>query len=73
LFCSPSIFRMIKLRRVRFAGHAAWMRPRRNTYTLLVGKPEGKRPLGWPYISGCIILSWIWERLVRGSLLIRLV
>jgi hypothetical protein len=46
LYSSPSIFRMIKLRRMRWAGHVAHMREKRNAYRILVGKPEGKRPLG---------------------------
>jgi hypothetical protein len=39
---------MIKLRRMRCAGHIARMGEKRNTCTLLVGKPEGKRPLRRP-------------------------
>jgi hypothetical protein len=39
---------MIKSRRMRSAGHAAGMAEKRNTYRILVGKPEGKRPLGRP-------------------------
>jgi hypothetical protein len=39
---------MIKSRRMRWAGHAARMGEKRNVYRLLVGKPEGKRPLGRP-------------------------
>jgi hypothetical protein len=45
LYSSPSIIRIIKLRRMRWAGHVARMREKRNVYRLLVGKPEGKRPL----------------------------
>jgi hypothetical protein len=48
LYSSPSIIRMIKLRRMRWAGHAARMGEKRNAYRILVGKPEGKRPLGRP-------------------------
>jgi hypothetical protein len=44
----PNIIRMIKLRRMRLAGHVARMGEKRNTYRLLVRKPEGKRPLGRP-------------------------
>jgi hypothetical protein len=40
------IIRTIKSRRMRWAGHVSRMREKRNTCTLLVGKPEGKRPLG---------------------------
>jgi hypothetical protein len=36
------------MRRMRCAGHVAWMGEKRNAYTLLVDKPEGKRPLGRP-------------------------
>jgi hypothetical protein len=48
LYSSPSIIRIIKSRRMRWAGHAARMGEKRNAYRLLVGKPEGKRPLGRP-------------------------
>jgi hypothetical protein len=37
---------MIKSRRMRWAGHVARMREKRNVYKILVGKPEGERPLG---------------------------
>jgi hypothetical protein len=46
LYSSPSIIRIIKSRRMRWAGHVARMGEKRNVYRLLVGKPEGKRPLG---------------------------
>jgi hypothetical protein len=39
---------MIKSRRMRWTRHAAHLGERRNAYMLLVGKPEGKRPLGNP-------------------------
>jgi hypothetical protein len=45
LYSSPSIIRMIKWRRMRWAGHVAQMVEKRNAYRLLVGKPEGTRPL----------------------------
>jgi hypothetical protein len=48
LYSSPSIIRVIKSRRIGWAGHAARMGERRNAYRILVGKPEGKRPLGRP-------------------------
>jgi hypothetical protein len=47
LYPSPSIIRIIKPRRMRWAGHVARMADK-NAYRLLVGKPEGKRPLGRP-------------------------
>jgi hypothetical protein len=46
LYSSPSIIRIIKSRRMRWAGHVAQIGEKRNAYRLLVGKPEGKRPLG---------------------------
>jgi hypothetical protein len=48
LYSSPSIIRIIKSRRMRWAGHVARMGEKRNAYRLLVGKSEGKRPLGKP-------------------------
>jgi hypothetical protein len=45
LYSSPLIIKMIKLRRMRWAGHAARMEMR-NTYKMLVRNSEGKRPLG---------------------------
>jgi hypothetical protein len=48
LYSSPSKIRIMKSRRMRWAGHVARMGEKRNAYRLLVGKPEGKRPLGRP-------------------------
>jgi hypothetical protein len=48
LYSSPSIIRMITSGRMRWAGHVAQRRDTMNVYRLLVGKPEGKRPLGRP-------------------------
>ena len=48
LYSSPNIVRVIKSRRMRKAGHVARMGERRGVYRVLVGKPEGKRPLGRP-------------------------
>jgi hypothetical protein len=48
LYSSPSIIRIIKARRMRWAGYVARMGEKRNAYRLLVGKPEGRRPLGRP-------------------------
>jgi hypothetical protein len=48
LYSSPSIIRIIKARRMRWAGHVARMEEKRNAYRLLVGKPEGRRPLERP-------------------------
>jgi hypothetical protein len=48
LYSSPNIIRTIKSRRMRLTGHVARMGAKRNAYRILVGKPEGKRPLGRP-------------------------
>jgi hypothetical protein len=48
LYSSPDIIRQVKSRRMRWAGHVARMGEERKVYTVLVGKPEGKRPLGRP-------------------------
>jgi hypothetical protein len=48
LYSSPSIIRIMKLRKMRWAGHVARMGEKRNAYRLLVGKAEGKRPVGRP-------------------------
>ena len=48
LYSSPNITRSLKSRRLRWAGHVARMEQSRCAYRVLVGKPEGKRPLGRP-------------------------
>jgi hypothetical protein len=48
LYSSPNIVRVIKSRRMRWAGHVARMGEGRVAYRGLVGKPEGRRPLGRP-------------------------
>jgi hypothetical protein len=48
LYSSPNIFRIIKSRRIRWAGHGARMGDRKGVYRAMVGKPEEKRPLGRP-------------------------
>jgi hypothetical protein len=45
-YSSPSIIRIIKLRRMKWAEHVARMGEKRNAYRLLVGRPGGRRPLG---------------------------
>jgi hypothetical protein len=50
LYSSPNSMRQIKSRRMRWTGHVACMREERSVYKVLVGKPEGKRPLERP---GC--------------------
>jgi len=48
LYSSPNIVRVIKSRRMRWAGHVARMGEEREAYRDLVRKPEGKRPMGRP-------------------------
>jgi len=48
LYSSPNIVRAIKSRRMRWAGHVARMGEERGVYRVLLGKPEGRRPLGRP-------------------------
>jgi hypothetical protein len=59
LYSSPSIIIMIKSRRMRWAGHVARMGGEKR---ILVGKPEGKRPLGRSRRRWRTILKWILER-----------
>jgi hypothetical protein len=48
LYSSTNIITQIKSRRMRWAGHVARMGEERNVYRVLMGKPEGNRPLGIP-------------------------
>jgi len=48
LYCLPNIVRVIKSRRMKREGHVARMGERKGVYSVLVGKPESKRPLGRP-------------------------
>jgi hypothetical protein len=48
LYSSPNIIRMVKSRRKRMSGQVAGMEEQRGAYRVLVGKPEGKRPLQRP-------------------------
>ena len=70
LYSSPNIVRVIKSRRMRWAGHVARMGEERGVHRVLVGKPEGKRPLGGPRLRwvdnirmdlqdvGCGYMDW---------------
>jgi hypothetical protein len=59
LCSSPSIIRIMKARRMRWAGQVARMGEKRKAYRLLVGKPEGRRTLGDQDVGGWIIFGWI--------------
>jgi len=62
---SPNIVRVIKSRTMRWAGHVAHMGERRCVYRVLVGKPDGKRPLRKPrrrWGNRGIILRWVFRR-----------
>jgi hypothetical protein len=59
LYSSPSIIRLIKSRRMRWAGHVARMGEKRNSYRLLVGKPEGKILDRW---DGVLWTGLVWLR-----------
>jgi hypothetical protein len=48
LYSLPNIVQVVKLRRMRWAGHVVHMGEERWVHRVLVGKPEGKRPLGRP-------------------------
>jgi hypothetical protein len=57
LYFSPNIVRVIKPRRMRWAGYVARMGEGTGVHRVLVGRPEGKRPLGRLCIVGRITLS----------------
>jgi hypothetical protein len=62
LYSSPNIVSVIKSRRMRWAGHVARMEEGRGVYRVLVGRPEGKRPLGRPRRRWGITLRWTLRR-----------
>jgi hypothetical protein len=59
LYSSPSIIRVVKSRRIRWAGHIARMSEKRNAYRLLVGKSEGRSHWENQDVGGWKILGWI--------------
>jgi len=71
MYCSPNIVRVIKSRRMRWAGHVARVGKKKGGYRVLMGKPEGKRPRGRPRRRwednikmdlqevGCGVMDWI--------------
>jgi hypothetical protein len=62
LYSSQNIIRVIKSRRMRWVGHIARMGEKRSVYRILVGRPEGRRPLGKPSVDGRIILKRIFKK-----------
>jgi hypothetical protein len=87
LYSTPSIIRIIKSRRMGWAGHVARMGEKRNVYRLLKGKPEEKRSQrrprrGWTMDlveMGLCVLDWIglaedrdlWRALVKAVMNLR--
>ena len=85
LYSSPNIIRVIKSRRLRWAGHVARMGERRGAYRVLVGKPEERRPLERPRRKwednikvGLTEVGWgawtglVWLRIGTGGGLLRM-
>jgi hypothetical protein len=80
--CTPSIIRMIKSRRMRWTGHVARMGEKRNANRILVGKPDGTRPLGRPRRrwvgnikmdlrqNGMVWIGLIWLRIWTSEVLL---
>ena len=77
---TKSVLRVVKSRRMRWAGHVARMGDDRGVHRVLVGKPEGKRPLGrprrrWEYniqmglqkVGGGVGTGWSWLRIGIGG------
>ena len=80
LYSSPNIVRVIKSRRLKWAGHVARMEEGRGVHEVLVGKPDGKRPLGRPRrrwqdtikilfrkLEGVVGTGWGWLRIGTGG------
>ena len=80
MYSLPNIVRVVKSRRMRWAGHVARMGGDRGVHRVLVGKPERKRPLGDQDVDGRIILrrifrkfegivgtGWSWLRIGTGG------
>jgi hypothetical protein len=63
LYTLPNIVRVVKSRRMRWAGHVARIGEDRGMHRVLVGKPEGKRPWRDQDVDGRIILRWIFRKL----------
>jgi len=62
LYSSPNIVRVIKSRRMRWAGHVAHMGEGRGVYRVLVGKQRERHHWGDPGVDGRIILGWMFGK-----------
>ena len=62
LYSLPNIVRVVKSRRMRWAGHVARMGEGRGVQRVLVGKLEGKRPLGNPDVDARTLFRWIFGK-----------
>ena len=80
LYSLPNIVRVVKSRRMRWAGHVARMGEGRGVHRVVVRKPEGKRPLGRPRrswednikmdlqeVGGVVGTEWSWLRIGTGG------
>jgi hypothetical protein len=80
LYSLPNIVRVVRSRRMRWAGHVARMGEDRGVHRVLVGKPEGKSPLGRPIrrwednikwifrkLEGVVGTGWSWLRIGTGG------
>jgi hypothetical protein len=67
LYSSPNIIRVIKSRRLRWAGHITRVGKRRSAYKVLVGKREGRNRLEDQGVDGRKILKWILEKWNGGT------
>jgi hypothetical protein len=80
LYSSPNMVRVVKSRRMRWEGHVARMGEDRGVHRVLVGKPEGKRPLAIPRrrwednikwilrkLEGVMETAWSWLRIGTGG------
>jgi hypothetical protein len=80
LYSLPNIARVVKSRRMRWAGHVARREEDRDAHRVLVRKPEGKRPLGRPRrrwednikmdlqkVDGVVETGWSWLRIGTGG------
>jgi hypothetical protein len=59
LYASPNTVRMMMSNRMKWAMHVTCMAAMKNAYSILVGKPQGKRPIGNQGVDGRIIIEWI--------------